>query len=121
EALETLVRVSGMAVELLVARAAPAAQPAAPPAAPLAEAAPPAQPAYTPEVEYGEITPVVEESAPAAEVAEIEPTPAAQYVGPEVEYHPAPQPYVAEIEATPVEVQSPVDVTAELAPPAEAP
>src|SRR6185295_6762938 len=55
EALETLTRVAGMAVELLVARAAPAAQPAAPPPAPVAEAALPAQPAYTPEVEYGEI------------------------------------------------------------------
>jgi hypothetical protein len=121
EALETLVRVSGMAVELLVARAAPAAQPEAPAPAPVAEAATPAQPAYTPEVEYGEITPVVEESAPAAEVAEIEATPAAQYVGPEVEFQPAPPPHVAEIEATPVEVQAPVDVTAELAPLAEAP
>jgi len=119
EALETLVRVSGMAVELLVARAAPAMQPAAP--APAEEAAPPAQPAYTPEVEYGEITPVVEESAPAADVAEIEATPEVPYVAPEVKYQPWPEPQVAEIEATPVEVQAPVDVTAELAPAAEAP
>src|SRR6185436_7268165 len=104
EALETLVRVSGMAVELLVARAAPATQPAAPAeepvpaeaAAPAQEAAPQEQPAYTPAVEYDEITPVVEESAPAAEVREFEATPEAQfeatlepqYVAPEVEYQP---------------------------------
>jgi hypothetical protein len=128
EALETLVRVSGMAVELLVARAAPAAQPAAPaveaapaePAAPAAEAAPAEQQAYTPAVEYDEITPVVEESAPAAEVTEFEATPEPQYVAPEVEYQPEPQPYVAEIDATPAEVVAPAEVAAELAPPVEA-
>ena len=121
EAIETLVSVSGMAVELLVARAAPATQPAAPAEeAPAAEEAAPAeQPSYTPAVEYDEITPVVEESAPPAEVREFEATPEPHYA-PEVEYRPEPQPYVAEIEATPVEVQAPVDVTAELAPPEEA-
>jgi hypothetical protein len=123
EALETLVRVSGMAVELLVARSAPAAQPAAPAeAAPPAEAAAPEkQPSYTPAVEYDEITPVVEESAPAAQVTEFEATPEPQYVAPEVEYQPEPQPYVAEIEATPAEVEAPsVEIAADLAPPVEA-
>jgi len=48
EAIETLVRVSGMAVELLAARAAPATQPAAPAeAAAPAEVAPEEQPSYT--------------------------------------------------------------------------
>jgi len=130
EALETLVSVAGMAVELLVSRAAPAAQPAAAPAAEAApaEAVAPAeaereeQPSYTPAVEYDEITPVVEESAPAAEVTEFEATPQfeatpePQYVAPEVEYQPEPQPYVAEIEAAPAAVEAPVEVAAELAP-----
>lgn len=122
EAIETLVSVSGMAVELLVARAAPAAQPAAPAEeAPVAEEAEPEeQPSYTPAVEYDEITPVVEESAPAAEVTEFEVTPEPQYAAPEVEYQPEPQPYVAEIEAAPAEVEAPVEVAAELAPPVEA-
>jgi hypothetical protein len=121
EALETLVRVSGMAVELLVARAAPATQPAAPQAAPAEEAAAPEQPSYTPAVEYGEITPVVEESAPAPELKEFEVS-QAQYVAPEVEYQPEPQPYVPEIDTRPAEVQAstPVDVAAELGSPVEA-
>jgi hypothetical protein len=104
EALETLVRVSGMAVELLVARAAPATQPAAAPPAG-AEVAPPS---YTPAAEYDEITPVVEESAPPAEVTA-------------VEAPPEPQTYVAEIEATPVAVEPPVEIAAELAPAVEPP
>jgi hypothetical protein len=124
EAIETLVSVSGMAVELLVARAAPAAQPAAPAEeAPFAEegkpaeaAAPTEQPSYTPAVEYDEITPVVEESAPAAEVTEFEATPEPHYAAPEVEYQPEPQPYVAEIEATP---EAPVELAADLAPAVE--
>jgi hypothetical protein len=129
EALETLVRVSGMAVELLVARAAPAAQPSAPAeeaapaeaATPTETAAPEEQPSYTPAVEYDEITPVVEESAPAAEVTKFEATPEPQHVAPEVEYQPEPQPYVAEVEATPVEVEpAPVEIAAELAPTVEA-
>jgi hypothetical protein len=83
EALETLVRVAGMAVDLLAARSAPA-KPAAEPEpnveeAPAAESPEPGQPephAYTPVAEYDEITPVVEESAPAAEVHEFtEPAP----------------------------------------------
>ena len=135
EALETLVSVAGMAVELLVSRAAPAAQPAAAPAAEApaaqeaapAEAAAPAEvvqeehPSYTPAVEYDEITPVVEESAPAAEVTEFEATPEPQYAAPEVEYQPEPQPYVAQIEASPAAVEAPGELAAELAPPVEAP
>jgi hypothetical protein len=116
EALETLVRVAGMAVELLVARSAPAMQPPAPQPAP-EEAATPEQPAYTPAVEYDEITPVVEESAPAAEVKEFEAQPEVHYAEPEAET----RPYVAEIEATPVAPEAPVEIAAELAPPVEAP
>ncbi len=116
EALETLVRVSGMAVELLVSRAAPMTQTAAPQAAPTEEApaeqAPPAQPSYTPTAEYDELTPVVEESAPAAGIAEIEQQPEPQYVEPQPESRP-------EVEAGPA-VEAPVEIAAELAPPAEA-
>ena len=43
-----------------------------------------------------------------------------QQVAPEVEYQPEPPPYVTEIEATPAEVEAPVEVAAELAPPVEA-
>jgi len=122
EALETLVRVSGMAVELLVSRTAPAPQPApavAPKAEPV-EAAPEPQPSYTPAVEYDEISPVVEESAPAAEVKEFEVTPQPQYTAPEVEQQPEPQPYVSEVEVT-APIEAPVEFAAELAPPPEAP
>jgi len=124
EAIETLVRVAGMAVELLVARAAPspsaAPAEATPPPAP-AEAAPapaPAEPAYTPTVEYDEITPVVEESAPSSPVAEVEastqwvePEPAPVVPEPAV-FEPAPEPQPV-VEAQP-------EVTADLAPPVEA-
>ena len=113
EAIETLVRVAGMAVELLVARAAPAPSPAP------AEAAPaPAETAYTPTVEYDEITPVVEESAPSSPVAEVEastqwvePEPAPVVPEPAV-FEPAPEPEPV-VEAQP-------EVTAYLAPPDEA-
>jgi hypothetical protein len=71
EALETLVRVSGMAVELLVARSGTGAQPAQP--ARVEEPAPEER-GYTPTVEYDEITPVVEESAPGPAISEAEPT-----------------------------------------------
>ena len=128
EAIETLVRVSGMAVELLAGRAAPAKQSAAPQPAPAEEAAAeeshvyeqPAytptieephtyeQPAYAPTAEYDEITPVVEESAPVAEVAEFEAQPEPQ----QVEYQPEPQ-----VEAAPP-VEVPVEIAAEMAPPA---
>ncbi len=74
EALETLVRVAGMAVELLAVRTAPAK----PEAAPAQEE----QPAYTPTVEYDEVTPVVEGAAPPVQVIEPEPEPPAE-VAPE--------------------------------------
>jgi len=96
EALETLVRVAGMAVELLVARAAPIKQSAAPQAAPAEEAAA----TYTPTAEYDEITPVVEESAPAAAVAEIE-------------RQPEPQLEVAPTEIVPTIVETPAEVAGE--------
>jgi hypothetical protein len=125
EALETLVRVSGMAVELLVARAAPAVQPAAPPApAEVAEVAhvEPAPvsepPSYTPVAEYDEITPVVEESAPVAEVAEIEIQPEAPHYVEPVEPQPEWSAPVEEVEAelAPPEMPAaPVEVTADLA------
>ena len=141
EALETLVRVAGMAVELLVARAAPAAQPTvaqpgpepAPAEVASVEPAPVSEPSYTsyaPVAEYDEITPVVEESAPAADVADlwdanrsaqVEVQPEPQYVEPTFEA-PAPEP------PAPVEVQAevappeppvqPVEVTADLVQPA---
>jgi hypothetical protein len=135
EAIETLVRVSGMAVELLAGRAAPAMQSAAPQPAPAVEAAveePQAyeQPAYTPTAEYDEITQVVEESAPAAEVAEFEPQPEPQHLEPQPEpqqFEPQPEPQVdsrsesqfgfGEVEVTPP-VQPPVEIAAEVATPA---
>lgn len=117
EALETLVRVAAMAVELLVSRVAPAPQPAAPQPAPEVVPAAVEQPAYTPAVEYDEITPVVEESAPPAEVAAIEAPPEPEPVAPHIE--PEPPTYQAEIEAAPVE--APAEVVAEPAPPVEAP
>ena len=100
EALETLVRVSSMAVELLAARTAPAPAPS-----PAVEEQPqrveessyePA-PTYTPTVEYDEITPVVEGSTPEAapveaEAIPVEPTPVSvvPFVEPQVEPTPPP-------------------------------
>ncbi len=129
EALETLVRVSGMAVELLAGRAAPARQSAAPQRARTEEAAA-EEPqlhephAYAPAVEYDEITPVVEESAPAAEIAQAQPQSETQYVGtqpePWVERQPEfqaeGQPYYEQAEAAPP-VEAPVEIVAEIAPP----
>ncbi|HBB86174.1 MAG TPA: hypothetical protein DC047_00995 [Blastocatellia bacterium] len=118
EALETLVRVAGMAVELLVARSGAAAQPAP------ARAEEPTTEArgYTPTVEYDELTPVVEESAPTfTETAPIavEPEPVAAEPEPaapvEVESTPALAPL-----SDPFAQTSP-PVVAETAPPAEAP
>lgn len=98
EALETLVRVSSMAVELLAARTAPAPAPSRAVEEqperveePTAEAAP----TYTPTVEYDEITPVVEGSTPEAvpvEAIPVEPTPAsaAPFIEPQIE--PTPEP-----------------------------
>jgi hypothetical protein len=119
EALETLMRVAGMAVELLVARTAQAPQPAAP--EPVAEAAVPGPTAYAPVAEYDEITPVVEESAPAPPVIEFEVQPEPQHVEPVVEQQPEPTTFEAEIESVPVVVEPPVEIAAELAPAAEAP
>ncbi len=84
EALETLVCVAGMAVELLAARSAPAKpsatpQPAPEPVAeelapePVEEARAYEPPAYVPVAEYDEISPVVEESSPSSEAFATEP------------------------------------------------
>jgi len=108
EALETLVRVSGMAVELLAGRAASARQPAATQPAPAQEAV--TEPAYTPAAEYDEITPVVEESAPAVEITDI----GTQPEPPQVEFQPEPhvqaqpevEPQAASRFETPVEIAS---------------
>ena len=139
EALETLVRVSGMAVELLAGRAAPVKQAAAPQPAPAEEAGvqeppAPAEPtpaAYTPTAEYDEITPVVEESAPAAEVAEFEVQPEPRQVEfqpePQLqpESQPAPQPEpqteFGQADVAPALVETPVETLAEItAPPVAA-
>jgi len=135
EALETLVRVSGMAVELLAGRAAPARQSAAPQPAPAEEAAAEAateephvhEPhAYAPAVEYDEITPVVEESAPAGEIAQAQPQSETQYVDtqpePWVEQQPEfqaeGQPSYEQTEAAPP-IEAPVEMAAEIAPPVD--
>jgi outer membrane biosynthesis protein TonB len=119
EALETLVRVSGMAVELLAARAAPAPQAATPQPAREEEAQPAEQPSYTPTAEYDEFTPVVEESAPAPQIPEMEALPEPQPAEPEREYfqpeagpEAQPQSYVAEIEATPTPVETAAEIVA---------
>ena len=126
EAIETLVRVSGMAVELLVGRAAPAKQSAAPQAAPAEEAVaqePQAyeQSAYTPTAEYDEITTVVEESAPAAEFTEFERQPEPQRFEPQpepqFEAQPEIQPAFGDVEMAPA-FRTPVEIAAEIAPPA---
>ena len=127
EALETLVRVSGMAVELLAARSAPAIQPTTQPVEearaeapaeerPAEEIQAPEPHAYTPVAEYDEITPVVEESAPA-------PAPPPDVVPEPVEAAPQrvvddePQP----VEAAPPAMETPVEAPAEtVAPPAAA-
>jgi hypothetical protein len=138
EALETLVRVSGMAVELLAARSAPAIQPTAPPVEEARPEAPAEEPpteeiqapephAYTPVAEYDEITPVVEESAPApAPPAEV--VPEAVEEAPERVVHEEPQPVEAAppvmeapVEAAPPVMETPVEAPAEtVAPPAPA-
>jgi hypothetical protein len=118
EALETLSRVAGMAVELLVARSGAAAQAAQPARAeePAAEAH-----GYTPAVEYDELTPVVEESAPTfMETAPLaaEPQPAAG------EPEPAPVHAESTPELEPLSdpfAQTTPPTAAETAPPVEAP
>jgi outer membrane biosynthesis protein TonB len=115
EAIETLVRVAGMAVELLVARAAPMQSSSAPqPAVEKvgAEEAPTeaAPVTYKPTAEYDEITPVVEESAPAAGVKEFE-------IQREPQPKPQPQTHVEpQLEAAPTEVVGTVVETPEEAP-----
>jgi outer membrane biosynthesis protein TonB len=108
EALETLVRVSGMAVELLVARSAPAVQAQAPAPALVPEAPAAEPPTYTPAVEYDEITPVVEESAPPATPAEVETAPEPVVEQPAEVQPPAervaPDPIIEAARATPVEI-----------------
>ena len=72
EALETLVSVAGMAVELLAVRSAPPRHARVPQVEQAPAAAREAEPtAYTPIAEYDEVTPVVEESAPAAEFHDV--------------------------------------------------
>jgi len=72
EALETLVSVAGMAVELLAVRSAPPRHARGPQVEEAPAAAREAEPtAYTPIAEYDEVTPVVEESAPAAEFHDV--------------------------------------------------
>jgi hypothetical protein len=99
EALETLVRVAGMAVELLVARSGAATQPAASQPAPAEEPGEPETRGYTPTVEYDEITPVVEESAPGPAVSEAEP---AEVVPERVTDEPEEAPQV-QVEPTPAQ------------------
>jgi len=112
EALETLVRVAGMAVDLLAARTAPSREPSETeqPAesAPAEEASQPEPYSYTPVAEYDELTPVVEESAPAAEVHEFqEPAPEPVEVVPEPETtEVSPEPEPAEVAAEQVEVSA---------------
>lgn len=105
EALETLVRVAAMAVELLAARTAPARESAAPQPAQAAGEVAAERPAgsYTPTAEYDEITPVVEESAPAPRVSEVEPQPAPRWEEPEHIYA---EPEVKEVESAPVSMES---------------
>ncbi|HAF14107.1 MAG TPA: hypothetical protein DCK93_18290 [Blastocatellia bacterium] len=110
EALETLVRVSGMGVELLASRSAAVKRSAAPQVAPeepvaepqAEEAATPEPASYVPTAEYDELTPVVEESAPAA-VVEYQP-----------EAEPEAEPEPQQVEAQPTPVETPVE-TAPLA------
>ncbi len=127
EALETLVRVAGMAVELLVSRSAPAAQAPARAEEPATEPPPVAQPSYVPTAEYDEITPVVEESAPAPvrEVTEPEAQPEPQPFEPKPEFQPQPEPEAAPevqaIQAEPVvQAFEPAEIAAEIAPSVEA-
>jgi hypothetical protein len=103
EALETLVKVSGMAVELLASRAGTASK-----GAPAAEAPAEERPSYTPVAEYDEITPVVEESAPPPEIERFEP--AAVPAEPVAE-EPVQQAEAPRFEPEPVPVQPPPPVT----------
>ena len=102
EALETLVRVAGMAVELLAVRSVPARQPTT--TEPqmeeaAAEAREPEPTSYTPVAEYDEVTPVVEESAPAAEVHDV-----SQAAPPQFEVTPEPETFEVTPEPEHIEV-----------------
>jgi len=139
EALETLVRVAGMAVELLAARSTPAkqlaaAEPSVVAPAPEAEAVREQEPpAYAPVAEYDELSPVVEESAPAPEViaaeyeveaepaTEPEPRPEVEPEVPGTPYEAAPEPSITHFEAaTPVEAPAEVQTEAPVETPAQA-
>lgn len=116
EALETLVHVAGMAVELLVARSGAVTQPAR------ADQAPAEARGYTPAVEYDEITPVVEESAPAfTETAPlaVEPEPVAAEPEPVPPVQVGSTPALEPLADPFAQTSSPA--IAETAPPAEAP
>ena len=101
EALETLVRVAGMAVDLLAARAVPARPSPEPKVEQIAvEEVQQVEPeSYMPVAEYDEITPVVEESAPPAEVHAVsEAVPEQVEVAPEPEsIETAPEPERMEV------------------------
>ncbi|HEY5884428.1 MAG TPA: hypothetical protein VIT88_07055 [Pyrinomonadaceae bacterium] len=128
EALETLVRVSAMAVELLASRSAAAPTPSRAPEERAEEPPAEAAPTYTPTVEYDEITPVVEGSTPEPTPVEAEATPvetmpvSAPFVEPQFEPTQPPVdtlPLSAEPTHAPVEMtQAPQPVSA---PPSEAP
>jgi hypothetical protein len=131
EALETLVRVSAMSVELLAARTAPAQAPAPVEEVPaeserMEEPAGEATPVYTPTVEYDEITPLVEESTPAPVAIEAEPatpvetppTPATQVIEPPAEVAPALPAEVASAPPAPkrrygMDIELPIEVSSE--------
>ncbi|MDQ2920084.1 MAG: hypothetical protein M3R52_00495 [Acidobacteriota bacterium] len=124
EALETLVRVAGMAVDLLATRSTPArpsTEPEPQVEEPTAEEARQPEPqGYTPIAEYDEITPVVEESAPVAEFHEVRWAAPEQFeVAPESEtfevtpepeqIRAAPEPEPEPIEATPTPAKVPIE------------
>jgi hypothetical protein len=102
EALETLVRVAGMAVDLLATRSAPAAP--APEPEPKVEQVPVEEArqfepeSYTPVAEYDEISPVVEESAPPAEFHAV-----SEAVREQVEV--APEPETIEVTTEPEQIE----------------
>jgi hypothetical protein len=79
--------------------------------APMEEAAAPEPASYTPTAEYDEITPVVEESAPPAEVSQFE-----YHVEPQPEPVPEPQPQSwaepEQFEAQPTPVEMPAETAA---------
>lgn len=110
EALETLVRVAGMAVDLLATRSVPA-KPSSEPEPKVeqipVEAAPPVEPErYAPVAEYDEISPVVEESAPPAEFHAV-----SEAVPQQFEVAPEPERAWATREPEQIEVATPPQAT----------